>query len=64
MDLLINDRHTCTFQKTQKKLFANLDYDWPILQYQDIAKNLTKSELHKTPKIGLIFINMSLTIPT
>ena len=28
----------------------NLDYDWPILQYQDIAKNLTKGEFAQNPQ--------------
>ena len=50
MDLLINDWHTCTFQENSKKLFVNLDYDWPILQYQDIAKNLTKGEFAQNLK--------------
>ena len=38
------------FKKTQKKLFVNLDYNWPILQYQNIAKNLTKGEFAQNPK--------------
>ena len=45
----------------------NLDFDWVILQYQDIAGNLgqfaqnlkKRVSLHKTSKMGLIFTNMS-----
>ena len=50
MDLLINDRHTSLFQENQKKVFVNLAYDWPILQYQDIAKSLTKGEFAQNSK--------------
>ena len=50
MDLLINDRHTSLFQENQKKIFVNLAYDWPILQYQDIAKSLTKGEFAQNSK--------------
>ena len=38
------------FKKTQKKNFVNLVYDWPILQYQDIAKSLTKGEFAQNSK--------------
>ena len=35
-------------------------YDWPVLQYQNIAKNLAKGRFAQNSKMGLIFMNMSL----